>query len=397
MRKIFVGFILALFAISGLSAQMTFSGILDSTVAFTAGAGDSPAFSYGVEEFANIRFQSRLRDNRGTFSGAMNLLAVTGSYAAGLAMSGYPIGENFIAAIELERLQLRLRGEHIDFDGGLMRLPFGYSQVWGPSDFLNPRNPLKPDARPRGIICAAFTWYPIDELKLLGFLAAPRNPLAFEGDGSFAGLSMDRHWEKVSIQAMYSFETPATGDASAISSKWGIHRAGLSVKLDVEVGIVMDALYTYNHEAGTRLDGLSFSVGADYSFFDGNLMVIAEYLYNGKTSSTAFGHGGSFFNNHYLSTGFLYRFNDFTNMNLALISGISRTPSFMPIISLNHELFQGATLTISAQVPIDRYLFTGNENHRGEFGPIPHDNFQPLENFRFGSYFSCTARVRIRF
>jgi len=159
----------------------------------------------------------------------------------------------------------------------------------------------------------------------------------------------------------------------------------------------MDALYTYNHEAGTRLDGLSFSVGADYSFFDGNLMVIAEYLYNGKTSSTAFGHGGSFFNNHYLSTGFLYRFNDFTNMNLALISGISRTPSFMPIISLNHELFQGATLTISAQVPIDRYLFTGNENHRGEFGPIPHDNFQPLENFRFGSYFSCTARVRIRF
>jgi len=389
---------------------MTVSGLLDSSVSLRAGAGDAPAFSYGVEEYANLRIQAKIRD-RATVYGAVNFIAGAGDYAADAALlaafaaagasginaaginpTAFVTGDNYIAAFELERLYFRLNGEAVGFDGGLLRLPFGYGQVWGSSDFLNPKNPLQPDARPRAVLGAGLSWYPLDSLKLLGFGAAPRDPFSRSGEGGLFGLSMDQHWDKASVQALYSFESPNDG------SNQGIHRAGLSVKADVEIGLVMDALYTYNHEAETKVDGLSFSLGADYSFIDGDLIILAEYLYNGETSSTALGYGGSFSNNHYLYTGITWRFNDFTNMSAALISGFDDI-SFTPVITLNHDLFQGATLIISAQIPLDRDLFSG-DGDRGELGPLPPDELQPLLHItgeRMGRYFDCSAKLRLRF
>jgi len=391
--KLFVIGMFTFFATSWLSAQMTVSGILDSSVSMQAGAGDAPKSSVGFEEFANIRFQSKIRDRAAVY-GAVNLIAASGDYAANaklaaeafggssISPTAYVSGENYIAGFELERLYFRLNGESFDFDGGLMRLPFGYGQVWGSSDFLNPKNPLKPDARPRAVLGTALFWYPAEDFKLLTFYTAPRDAFSREGKGSLVGLSLDRHWNAVSVQPLYSFQTPNEG------SEYGIHRAGLSVKADIEVGLFFDALYTYNHEAGTELDGLSFSIGADYSFFDGNLLALAEYLYNGETSSTALGYGGSFSNNHYLYTSFTWRFNDFTNISAALISAFDDV-SFIPVITLNHDLFQGATLTITAQVPMDRDLFS-SDGKRGELGPLP-------PNSPIGRYFNFTARLRLRF
>jgi len=384
MMKRIIFFAVTLLVISGyhLFAQTTVSGLLDSSVSLRAGAGDAPAFSYGVEEYTNIRVQSKIRD-RATVFGAVNFLAAAGDYAAPMAAMGFnTAGENYIATIELERLYFRLNGDVVSFDGGLLRLPFGYGQVWGSSDFLNPKNPLKPDARPRAVLGGGLSWYPVDTLKLLGFGAAPRDPFAQTGEGGLFGLSMDQHWDKASVQALYSFESPQDG------SRHGIHRAGLSVKADIEVGLVMDALYTYNHEAETKEDGLSFSLGADYSFFDGDLIVLTEYLYNGATSSTALGYGGSFTNNHYLYTGLTWRFNDFTNMTAALISGFDDI-SFTPLITLNHDLFQGATLIVSIQVPLDRDLFAA-DNNKGELGPL-------LPNYDMGRYFDCGIKLRLRF
>jgi len=366
MKKQFISllFIIAFFTISGLNLHaqgMTVSGILDSSVQATA--GDAPGFSLGMEEYANIRFQSKIRD-RATVYGAVNLIAATGNYAAnamGMAALGvgspfdstpYVYGENYIAGIELERLYFRLLGESVSFDGGLMRLPFGYGQVWGSSDFLNPRNPLIPDARPRAVLGTAFFWYPTEETKLLTFYSAPRDALSQKGEGSFAGLSFDKHWNKASIQTLYSFETPKE------DSDNGIHRAGLSVKADLILGFVIDALYTYNHEAETKLDGLSFSGGADYSFFDGKLIFLAEYLYNGENSSTAFDPKTNLLglpNTHYLYTSLTLRFTDYTNMSAAVIMGFDDT-SFAPILTLNHDLFQGATLIVSAQMPEESYF-----------------------------------------
>ena len=387
---------------SGLTAQITVSGILDSSVSLQAGAADAPNFSFGIEEYANIRFQSKIRDRAAVY-GAVNFIAAAGDYAANAqllaASSGSSIsptafiyGENYIAAFELERLYFRLNGESFDFDGGLLRLPFGYGQVWGSSDFLNPKNPLKPDARPRAVLGAGFFWYPKDDLKFLAFSAFGRNPFSHNGKGVFFGISIDQHLDKASVQGLYSYETPAD------NSSRGIHRIGMSVKADFEVGLVMDTLYTYNHEAETKFDGLSFSIGADYSFFDGNLIVLAEYLYNGETSSTAIRYGGSFSNNHYLYTGLTWLFSDFTNISAALISGFNDI-SFTPVISLNHDLFQGAVLSVTVQIPIDRDLFY-KDGRRGELGPLPPDELQPLlpvTGERLGHYFNCTAKLRLRF
>jgi hypothetical protein len=394
MKQKYIFLILVSFLLNPLHAQMTVSGILDSTVSMSAGAGDAPDFSIGLEEYANIRFQSRLRDKAVVY-GAVNLLAAAGEYASnaaiiaaysswssqGLSPTAYVAGENYIAGIELERLYFRLNGETVSFDGGLMRLPFGYGQVWGSSDFLNPKNPLKPDARARAILGTGLFWYPNDALKLLAFGAAPRDPFLQDGKGWLLGLSVDQHWDKASIQALYSYETPKE------LSDNGIHRSGFSAKFDFFAGFVFDMLYTYNHEAKTKIDGLSLSAGADYSFFDGNLIVMAEYLYNGETSSTASGFGGSFSNNHYLYTGITWRFNDFTNISAALISGFDDI-SFTPVVSFNHELFQGATLTFNAQIPMDRDLFNKDGNC-GEFGPMP--------SGYYGRYFNCTTRLRLRF
>ena len=359
-RYIFI--IVLFFVVSGLYSQFTVNGILDSSVSVRAG----DEFSFGLEEYANIRFQSRLRDNRAVVYGAVNLIAAAGDYALAadaVNPDGYVSGENYVAAIELERLYLRLNFEAANFDAGLFRLPFGYSQVWGSSDFLNPKNPLKPDARPRGILGAAVSLYPNDDIKLVGFTAAPRDPFLNDGSGILAGLSFENHWSKASIQSFYAYEIPNEG----AGSKDGIHRAGLSVKADVEVGLVLDALYTYNYEADTKWDGLSLSIGADYSFIDGKLIVMAEYLYNGETSATAFDPEKNILgmtNRHYIYSGFTIKFNDFTNTTIALISSMKET-SFVPFIIFNHDLFQGAVLTIMANLDKD--------------------------------VFNCSARLRLRF
>jgi len=374
MRRQITLFIFVFFTINvSLSSQgLTVSGILDSSVSLRL--DDSPALNLGIEEYANLRFQSKIKD-RASVYGAVNLTASAGDYAAAasaamLAASGsqfnaYAGGENYFAAIELERLYFRLNFEAADFDGGLMRLPFGYGLVWGPTDFLNPKNPLIPDARPRAVLGAGLSYYPSDELKLLAFYAAPRNVFSGEGKGSRIGVSFDRHSEKTSIQALYSFETPDDNSDS------GIHRAGFSLKADLQAGIVIETLYTYNHSAETRLDGLSFSVGADYSLLDGNLIMLAEYLYNGETSSTALGYGGTLPDRHYLYTSLTWRFNDYTNINAALVSGFDKV-SFTPVVTLNHDLFQGAVLTVMLQIPV-------------------------YSEYNLSDLVSCSTKLRLRF
>jgi len=69
---------------------------------------------------------------------------------------------------------------------------------------------------------------------------------------------------------------------------------------------------------------------------------------------------------------------------MALVSGFSDV-SFTPVISFNRDLFQGATLTVSAQIPLDRDLFSGDGN-RGELGPLLSRR-----------YFDGSVKLRLRF
>jgi hypothetical protein len=389
--------IILLAAGGGFGLGLEFSGVLDSTVNMGAGAGEAPDFFYGVEEYANLRMQAKLRDGI-SFYGALNLIAAAGSPAVaaaalgagnavaypGLGASAFAAGENYAAGLELERLYFRLQGDYLDFDGGLMRIAFGYGQVFGPSDFLNPKNPLHPDARPRAVLGGALSAYPLDSLKLRLFGAAPKNPLDMEGGGGLAGLSGDQHWDRASVQALYAFESPMPG------SSWGIHRGGLSLKADLELGFTADMLYAYNPEEGAGIEGLSFSGGLDYSFLEGKWYVQAEYLYNGASSSTSVwsGNVNGFSGEHLFYTGLSWLYSDYTTFTLACLASFSDI-SFVPILGAEHELFQGFILSFQGQIPLDRDLFASN-GKRGEFGPVPPDASG-------GRHFQASAKARLRF
>jgi hypothetical protein len=364
------------------------SGVADTTVNYTAGAGDAPSHSFGLEEYANLRLRVRTGE-KAIFYAAFNLTALTGNYLGNAALLGsvyqnpyfastpFIYGQNYAAGMELERLYVRINGDYIDAEAGLLRINFGYGQVWGSSDFLNPRNPLFPNARPRGVLGLNASFYPIDSLKLMGFIAGPKNPLETKGGGEIHGLSLDQHWDRASLQALYAFQNPDNAFGQ------GIHRFGLSLKADLELGFVVDGLYTLNPENVKGVDGLSIGAGFDYSFLDGDVYVLAEYLFNGSSSATALGFGGSWSNNHYLYGTVLYRINDHCNFSLSTVFCFDDL-SFSPFAAFNYELFQGFSFGLNCRVPLDRQTIGGGE--AGELGPA-----------KTGTKFAVDAGIKLRF
>jgi hypothetical protein len=388
MKRNIALFLLAFLAINGLifSAGPELSGVVDTTINYTAGAGDVPPHSFGLEEYANLRLRVRAGE-KAVFYGAFNLIAVSGNYLERAAMlesanqnpsfvsSPFIYGENYVAGMELERLYLRINGDYVDTEAGLLRINFGFSQVWGSSDFLNPRNPLFPNARPRGVLGADASFYPVDSLKLMLFAAAPKAPMQSGGGGFLPGFSLDQHWDRASVQALYAFETP--GPES------GTHRFGLSLKADLELGFVADALYTLKADKAEGIEGLSLGAGFDYSFLGGDLYVLAEYLFNGDSSATALGFGGAWMNHHYLYGTALYRFSDYCSLALSTVFCFDDL-SFSPFAALNYELFQGFSLNLTARLLLDQDSLFGGKT--GELGPV-----------KSGAKFIVDAGARLRF
>ena len=354
------------FSAPAAGSGLDLSGSADTTLTGRAASGGAPGeddgdFSYRFEEYANLRLRARVGE-RGTFYGAVNFIAAAGhpvvqnkaAEASGLFDSPFLVGENYAAAVEPERLYLRVEGDSFDLETGLMRLAFGYGQAWSPTDFMGKRNPLLPDARPRGILAVAATAYPSDKWKLKAFSAAGSDPEQADGSGGIFGASADFHGDAGSVQALYAWEA-GTGTAD-------VHRIGLSVKVDVEIGLALDALYTAQ-KGREGLDGLEAAAGADYSFLNGDLYVLAQYLYNG---------GGRFgalelTQTHYLYGSLLYRINDYTSAGLDCAASLE-DGSASPALTFTHEPFQGLTLSLSGRVPMDARTFLPGELE-GELGP----------------------------
>jgi hypothetical protein len=329
------------------------SGVLDSTV---MGAADADGlFVYGLEEYANLRLQTRV-GQAAAFYGAFNVLAAAGLPAAAVDALGGFAGGNYAAAIDVERLYLRLSAEAADFDVGLQRLAFGYGASFSPSDFLAARSPLFPDARPRGVLGLLLSAYPADYADVRVFAAAPKDALASGGEGFLLGAAGDWHGGAASIQAIYAYQTPIDGVPNApagTAAPNGLHRVGLSAKADVEAGITVDALYTAGYTGVSFADGLAASAGIDYSFFAGRLYLAAEYLYCGPNSASSYDSGANpygFLHRHYLFGTAMYRFDDFTALTLALMCGLDDA-SFLPILSFDTDLAQGLALAVTLQVP----------------------------------------------
>jgi hypothetical protein len=407
--------------LAGGAAAQNISGVLDTQLFLAAGTEEGRRFSWGLEEAANVRLQAKLRDGASFYS-AVNFIAAAGSFAQSaaamasfgqlaanmneiggdLAPGAFVSGENYLGALELERLYFRMGGDYTGFDAGLMRLAFGYGQVWGSSDFLNPRNPLLPNARPRAVLGAAGMAYPLEDAKLQLFGAAPKNPFHGDGGGLIFGLSAENHWETMSAQFLYAYETPqenyvtAAGLAAVAAgssgrpdvntgSEYGVHRWGFSLKADVEIGLVADALFTWNSDRDISAEGLSAGAGFDYSFADGKCYALLEYLLSGLESSTSQAAsplmGRS--NRNYLYALFRYSVNDYTSASLGCIASFDDV-SFTPTASFEHEIFQGMNLTLTVQAPLDRDTFGGGD--QGELGPA-----------KSGNYVTVTTLLRMRF
>jgi hypothetical protein len=370
MRKL-IFLLLITFVTAHISAQdIQFSAVFDSTVTAVLpsdnGAGDEDEVYLGIEEYANLRLKSFVGDYA-TFYGAFNVSAAAGSSGFVLSQqNGAVSGDNYVAAIELERLYIHFATEHFGLDAGLFRLAFGYGQVFGPSDFLNPRNPLFPDARPRAILGAAASFYPTGNSNLRLFAAWPKNPFTMKSDGFRGGISGEVHGRVVSVQGLFAAET-ASDEAPR-----GVYRAGLSFKADVEVGLFADALYVYAPETASIMgnllpagnNGLATSAGVDYTiaFAATNLYLLTEYLYSSPESVTALTQANTtgFTHRHYLYAFARYSLSDYTSAGLSCLAGLEDA-TFSPEVSLTHEFFQGGTLSLSLRVPLgDGELGPGN-------------------------------------
>jgi len=354
-----------------------FSGSIQSSLSLRAPekADGGDLFTAGAEQYANFRLKAAAGE-RGTVYAAANFVAASGNSvplvqsgptAEASADGGYPVaapfvvGAGYAAAIELERLYYRVAGDAFDIEAGLLRPAFGYGQAWSPSDFLSVRNPLLPDARPRGVLAATGSVYLGDDVKLKAFAVAGGDPLKTNGAGSIFGLSGDWHTKMGSIQGLYALETAASG--------WNdtVHRFGLSLKIEAGAALVVDALYEldaeavetglYRGEKWTGLQGLRASAGIDYSFLDGDLFAVCQYLYSGD-GALALDDG--LIKHNYLYTAFSYRIDDYTNTTISCIAGLEDA-SASPAISIEHEPFQGLTLVLSGRIPLG-----GND---GELGP----------------------------
>jgi hypothetical protein len=370
VKKIFTCiFCFVLNAVFLAADMMTVSGVLNSTVKLGSDAdGD---FIYGLEEYANIRLRSRIGD-KATFYGAFNCIATSGMTAQALAASG-GIGtqtQNYAALLELERLYVHLVNEKTGLDAGLMRLAFGYGNVFSPSDFFNPRNPLYPDARPRAILGGLFSFYPDDDSNLRTFAAAPFNPFSMEGDGFRIGISGERHFKNMSVQGLYAFESPQDESGGAAV---GIHHLGASAKGDAFVGLWVDVLYSLNpaFHREKRWQELSASAGFDYSFVGAHLYFLCEYLFNGAYSITAASdeNPSGYHNSHYLYGMARYSVSDFTSVSLSALFAVGDL-SLTPIVSFDTDIFQGMRLTLTAQAPLDRSVFSSDSFGHGELGPV---------------------------
>ncbi|GHT48239.1 hypothetical protein FACS1894102_0800 [Spirochaetia bacterium] len=355
--KLFVLFFITVCVCSYAADAAVFSGVSNTTLTAGAGTGALPSFYWGLEEYANLRLKKSLGEHGSVYM-AFNLIAASGISAIalqtgpfGFSSSGNAgsVNSNYAAAMELERLYVHLTGDKLAFDGGLMRMAFGYGNVFSPTDYFNPKNPLYPDARSRAALGVAFSVYPTDMLRLQFFGVGPKDPAKIDGGGVNGGLAIENHFKKMSVQFLYSLE--------AASSP--AHNFGLSLKADLPVGIIADALWTYTQGEDASIEGLTASAGLDYSFSIAThtVYLLSEYLYRGENSKIT-----DYANHHYLYGAVRLRIDDYTSLTAGALAAFDN-PSVVPLLTFEADLFQGATLTLLAQVPLgDGELGAGSAN-----------------------------------
>ncbi|MCX7788170.1 MAG: hypothetical protein N2442_10795, partial [Spirochaetes bacterium] len=387
-----------------------FSIVMESTAqgAWVPGYGGDEKGTFGFEQYGNLRLEAPL--NRwGEVYVAGNVLAASGSSLERGATTS--TGQGYGSIVELERLYYRLETESSDWETGLLRIPFGFGQAFRPTDFLNPPNPLNPDARPRGVLGTVYTLYPTDSIIFRVYASLGKDPKQTDVAGASAGISGELHVPSSSIQGMYVFQAPEAGEQRPN------HRMGLSFKWDGDVALTLDALYTlwgdslatnqwYDRSWHPAL-GLQAAAGLDASL--GSFIFLLQYFYNGggplnpkdslaKLYEPSMGDWkslppnqrivrsdvpiGDWNRRNYLHSSLLYKVDDYTRFTLSSTMNLD-DGSFVPAISFEHEPFQGFSLQGTLRVFLDSHVW--GLGPAGELGPL-----------HTGKRADCTVKGRIR-
>jgi hypothetical protein len=318
---------------------------------------DGGTWAYSFEEYSNLRVKAFVGE-KAVVNVAANLIASSGD-ASDLSLDA-----------EIERLYFSVGGEKLDFDAGLMRLPFGFGQGFRPVDAYAKPNPLYPDARYRGVLAAAATAYPAESVKLSAFFVDGDDALHARGslplarvNRPSAGASAEIHLPALSAQSLFIYDLPEKPDARTRT------RIGASLKFDLVAGFALDALYTIPEYSRDADECLEAAIGADWSFDSGKFYLFAQYFYNGDGGLETDDGAPSvdadpvFAGKHYATGSASWHASDYTTLSGGVTVALDDR-SLVPTFGISHEPFQGMTVSLDLRSPLA--LGAGND---GEFGP----------------------------
>jgi hypothetical protein len=168
------------------------------------------------------------------------------------------------AKAELERCYVKVSLPAFDLNVGRQQISWGLGYAWAPTDLFSPPDPRDP-ARPRPGVDAVVVRIPVGPLAYWSAVAAykPHNPLARPTAWQLAvrrhGNLNGKAWSVLAVR---------DGAATVL---------GGDVKIDYGPSWAAEAAYYRYDDQRNRWEG---AVGADYSWFDGQLIWRGEYLYN---------------------------------------------------------------------------------------------------------------------
>ncbi|MCA1950951.1 MAG: hypothetical protein LDL24_10280 [Treponema sp.] len=390
------------------AADWQFSGISETKAGYTWGYDFStgPENHFGLEQYANLRLKASIGDY-GALVASLNLFTYSGAWAQNALAMNPEKEEFYTGTIDIDRLYYQIRGDQLATDIGILRISFGYGQIFRPTDFLINPNPLNPDARPRGILGVGFSWYPSDTMKAYVFGTGPQDVSETWGRTALAGIASDVHGPFWSIQSLYAFQAgkPAfmLGPLQLHESTSDpVHRFGTSIKYDGPIACILEALYTFDTEWNRTgkyynqewrwYQGLELAAGVDFSLFDGRFISTGQYRYNGGSAlkngdrvdalysgtwaTIAPDKGRPFKLNipirelnhqHYMAFAAIWKIDDYTIMNMHSLVALEDA-SFLTTLGFEYTLFQGCGFHVSGQMPLDMNTFDSNAWY-GELGP----------------------------
>lgn len=340
MHKKKIIFILILFTVLNIFSQkkgtIKFNGSYECIVDLShikkyTKDTDYGEFNWGLNNFLNLRLNSEINEYI-SFGFAININTFSGSFTnfynyffpdslftqlqdpssdkstlfkkdSVIKIFSLPFyyRSSYVGSIELERLYFKAGNDFFDIETGLIRISSGQKESsFSPIDFLNPRNPLNPTARPDPRLAILVTFYPANLFNVQIFTIAPDNPLESKGWDFKFGTKAKFFFKKFNFEVLYSLFLPQIEyekDPKNINLPESVnndftHIAAISFKIDIEIGLFFDILYRFEHKSFKSgkyygktfygYEGLEASFGIDWTLPGGIVYMKLEYLFYGS-------------------------------------------------------------------------------------------------------------------